>query len=324
MFLVWGEFFFLLILVYIFGSSVAKSSDIIAEKKGWSRAFMGVVFISMVTSFPELFTGISAASIVKSPEISLGQIVGSCVFNLTIIAIIQILFKKNKLFVKNSKSDCYPMLFSFFLMFLFSFALIISLRVRVFNVGISSIIIFTVYIVFLNKIFKNRKSDNNGDTRYENKSLSKAVFNFSISSIVIIAVGFFLPVVGKELAMKMGWSDSFVGVIFLAFVTSFPELIVSLASARIGAFEMLLGNIAGSNMFNVAIIFVIDIFYFKGDIISDISDKKIVFIGIIASVMNLLLFFMQKRGKSVKTFFLIPLNAIIILTLYLLSLVIIY
>ena len=321
---VWLQFISLLILVFIFGSKVTKSSDIIAEKKGWGRAFMGVVFISMVTSFPELFTGISAASIVKSPEISLGQIVGSCIFNLTIIALVQVLFKKNSLFRNNSKKDLLPLLFSFFLIVLFSSSLLISFRVRILNVGISSILIFFVYIVFLHHIFKNRKADGSEEKHYAEESLSKAKVAFAVSSIIIIAVGFYLPVVGKELALKMGWTDSFVGVIFLAFVTSFPELIVSITAAKIGAFEMLLGNIAGSNLFNIAIVFFIDIFYFSGDIIADVTDNNIFYIGIIAASMNLVLFLTLLRGKVVKTIFKLPLNSVIILILYILSLGIIY
>ncbi len=321
---VWLKFTALLILVFIFGSKVTRSADIIAEKKGWGRAFMGVVFISMVTSFPELFTGISAASIVKSPEISLGQIVGSCVFNLTIIALIQVFFRKNSLFRKSSKKDLLPLLFSFILIILFSSSLLISFRVRILNVGISSILIFVVYLVFLHHIFKNRKADGEEEKNYLKESLSKAKATFAVSSIIIIAVGFYLPVVGKELALKMHWTDSFVGVIFLAFVTSFPELIVSITAAKIGAFEILLGNIAGSNLFNIAIIFFIDIFYFSGDIIADVTDSNIFYIGIIAAGMNLVLFLTLFRGKVVKTIFKIPLNSIIILILYIVSLGIIY
>jgi len=320
---VWLRFLGLLVLVYIFGSRVTRSSDIIAEKKGWGRAFMGVVFISMVTSFPELFTGISAASIVKSPEISLGQIVGSCIFNLTIIGLIQLIFRKNTMFKRNSFADLFPLLFSFLLITLFSSALLISFRVRILNVGISSVIIFSIYLIFMYQIFRNRKSGNSVK-QYQTERLSRAVITFVVSSLIIIAVGFYLPVVGKELAVKMGWTDSFVGVIFLAFVTSFPELIVSCSAARLGAFEMLLGNIAGSNLFNIAIVFFIDIFYFRGDIIADISDSSIFYIGIIAALMNLFLFITLLRGKVIRTFFGIPLNSLIIIILYVISLGIVY
>ena len=86
----------------------------------------------------------------------------------------------------------------------------------------------------------------------------------------------------------------------------------------------LLGNIAGSNLFNIAIVFIIDIFYFSGDIIADVTDRNIFYIGMIAAFMNLLLFLTLLRGKVVRTVFKIPLNSIIILILYVISLGIIY
>jgi len=95
---VWGKFFGLLVLVYVFGTKAAESANIIAEKKGLAKAFMGAVFISAVTSFPELFTGISAVTIVDSPDLAMGEIMGSCIFNLLIIALIDIAFRKNNFF----------------------------------------------------------------------------------------------------------------------------------------------------------------------------------------------------------------------------------
>ncbi len=234
-----------------------------------------------------------------------------------------IIFRKNSLFRHNSKNDLVPLLFSFLLIILFSSSILISFRIRILNVGISSILIFAIYIIFLHHIFKNRKAEKEG-TNYRGENLKKAVISFAVSALVIIAVGFYLPIVGKELALKMGWTDSFVGVIFLAFVTSFPELIVSITAAKIGAFEMLLGNIAGSNLFNIGIVFLIDIFYFEGDIIADISDKNIFYIGVIAAGMNMILYLTLLRGKVIRSVFKIPLNAILIVILFILSLGIIY
>lgn len=323
MILVWSKFLFLLFLIFIFGNKVTKNADIIAEKKGWGRAFMGVVFISMITSFPELFAGISAASIVDSPDISIGEIVGSCIFNFLIIGIIELFFRRNKIFENKIKKDQLPLIFSLILISILTAALYIKLSFNIMNVGISSIIIFFIYLFFMKVIFKSRKTDKKNNN-YTKMSLKKAIYTFSFASLIIILVGIYLPVVGKELALRMGWTDSFVGVVFLAFVTSFPELIVSFAAARIGAFDMLLGNIAGSNLFNLAIIFMIDIFYLKGDILLSISNQKIIYIGVIAILMNLVILSNLLRGKTRKLFSIIPANAMMLIILYLISLIVIY
>jgi cation:H+ antiporter len=134
-------------------------------------------------------------------------------------------------------------------------------------------------------------------------------------------VGTYLPVVGKEITEIMNWSSSFVGVIFLAFVTSFPELIVSIAAARIGAIDMVLGNIAGSNMFNIAILFMIDLFYVK-DVIMARASGIYVAIGITLMMMNFIVIFAIIRQSRLKIFNLFSVNALALALLYILSLII--
>lgn len=320
---VWVRFVSLLLLIIYFGTKITKTADIIAEKKKWGRAFMGVIFISMITSFPELFTGLSAVTIVDSPDISVGEIVGSCIFNMFIIGLIGIYFRRKRVFSLKSRRDRLPVFFSLILLILITLALFFKMNIRILTFGISSFAIFIIYIFFIYIIFKNRSSEKE-ELKYRDKSLKKEVRFFVISAIVIIGIGIYLPVVGKELAQVMGWKDSFVGAVFLAFVTSFPELIVSFASVKLGAFDMLIGNIAGSNLFNIAIIFIVDIFYLKGNLISNVKDFHIVYIGIIAIIMNILVLSGSgiQREKYKRKYF--PLNPVLLIILYLISLVIIF
>lgn len=323
MLIVWGEFVLLLLLIYIFGTMATRSADVIAEKKGWARAFMGVVFISMITSFPELFTGISAAAIVKSPDIAIGQIVGSCIFNLVIIAVVELVFRRNKMYQLTGKLNVLPLAFSIIIITVLTLLLSIQFKPHLFHVGLSSMIIFFLYLVFMHIIFKERKAEEEEEERYKDKSLVKEVVNFIVSAVIIIAVGIYLPMVGKELAHIMHWTDSFVGVIFLALVTSFPELVVSFTTAKIGAIDMLVGNIAGSNLFNIAIIFIIDIAYVKGNILLDASSSNIS-VGLIAILMNFVVFFAVVRKSSYRLFNLISINAILLIALYIINLLVIY
>ncbi|UCH96969.1 MAG: sodium:calcium antiporter [Candidatus Aminicenantes bacterium] len=323
MLIVWGKFILLLILVYIFGTRATRSADIIAEKKKLARAFMGVVFISMITSFPELFTGISAAAIVKSPDIAIGQIVGSCIFNLVIIAVVELLFRQKNLYQLTGKLNVLPLGFSLIIIAVVTLSLSVQFRLNVFHVGVSSIFIFVLYLVFMYIVFRERKVKQKEEEKYKNKSLSKEIVSFIISAIIIIAVGIYLPVVGKELAQIMNWSDSFVGVIFLALVTSFPELVVSFSTVKMGAIDMLVGNIAGSNLFNIAIIFIIDVAYIKGDVLLSSSPVNIS-VGLIAILMNFVVFFAVVRQSSYRVFNLISINAILLIMLYLFNLLVIY
>lgn len=320
MFLIWSKFLILLGLVYVFGSQLTRSADIIAEKMKFARAFMGVVFISMITSFPELFTGISAASIVKSADMAVGEIIGSCVFNLFIIAIIDSFFRKKNLYLNHRKGDLLPLGFSFLMIGFLTLSLSIGLDVQVFNMGVSSLVIAGFYLFFLWVIFKERRVSVEMEI-YPEKNLKKEMTKFLLSGLFIIAIGFYLPVVGKEISVVMDWQESFVGVVFLAFVTSFPELVVSFSMARIGAFDMFIGNIAGSNMFNISIVFFIDLFYQKGNVLKDVSSIN-VSCGIIAMVMNFVVFFALVRRSRYQVFNLISINSILLVLLYVINILI--
>jgi cation:H+ antiporter len=323
MLIVWGKFVLLLILIYIFGTRATRSADVIAEKKGLARAFMGVVFISMITSFPELFTGISAGAIVESPDIAIGQIIGSCIFNLVIIAVVELLFRKHKIYQLTGKQNFLPLGFSIILVTTLTLLLSIQFELNVFHVGLSSIILFFLYLVFMNLIFRERKARKQQEEKYKDKSQAKEMVWLIISALIIIAVGIYLPVVCKELAQIMNWTDSFVGVIFLALATSFPELVVSFSTAKMGAIDMLVGNIAGSNLFNIGIVFVIDVAYTKGNILLSTSSSNIS-VGLIAILMNFVVFFAVMRRSSYRVLGFISINAILLIVLYFVNLIVIY
>ena len=69
----------------------------------------------------------------------------------------------------------------------------------------------------------------------------------------------------------MGWSRSFVGTLFMAFVTTLPEIAVTLSAVRPRALDMAIGNLLGSNLFNVTVLAIDDIFYARGPLLADVS-----------------------------------------------------
>ncbi len=188
--LIWGQFVILLILVLIFGNRAARSADIIAEKKNLGKAFMGLVFISMVTSFPELFTGISAGAVVEAPDIAVGQIMGSCVFNMLILGVVEVFFRKKHLYQLTGKANILPLGFSLIIITLVTFFISTRFGWKLWHIGLSTIIIFAVYLLFMYVIFKERRAENNeGDEKYKDKKLSTEIVMFAISTSIIIAVG---------------------------------------------------------------------------------------------------------------------------------------
>ena len=101
--MVWLAFVFCLILILFAGFKLTRYGDAIAEKTGLGCVWIGLVLIALVTSLPELVTGISAAALVDAPDLALGTIFGSCTFNLAILAVLDILSSNGPVLNKVSR-----------------------------------------------------------------------------------------------------------------------------------------------------------------------------------------------------------------------------
>ena len=87
----------------------------------------------------------------------------------------------------------------------------------------------------------------------------------------MVAAGIWLPFVGADLADAMGWRKTFVGSLFVAGATSLPELVVTVAAIRIGALNMAIANLLGSNLFDMVALAIDDLVYAKGPILWAVS-----------------------------------------------------
>jgi len=107
--------------------------------------------------------------------------------------------------------------------------------------------------------------------RYPNITLHQAGARYTVAAVAVVAAGSILPFIAADLADLMGWSRSFVGTQFVAAVTSLPELTVTFAALRLGAIDMAIANLLGSNLFNIAILAIDDVFYLPGPLLADVS-----------------------------------------------------
>lgn len=94
---------------------------------------------------------------------------------------------------------------------------------------------------------------------------------FGASALLVLAAGSGLPGVAQGLAQVLGLSSSFVGTVFMAVATALPEMAVTLAALRLGALDLALGNLLGSNLFNLALLALDDLAYTAGPLLSVVA-----------------------------------------------------
>ena len=104
----------------------------------------------------------------------------------------------------------------------------------------------------------------------------KPLLGYLGCTVVIFIAGQMLAKTAEELAEVTGLGSTFVGTTLVGLTTSLPEFVTTFAALRMGAFEMAVGNIFGSNCFNMATLVPLDFFYRKGDVLAHVGSAHVV------------------------------------------------
>lgn len=288
------------------GKRLAIYGDKIGEILGLSKVWLGFIMMASITSLPELITGISSVTIVNSPDLAAGDIFGSCMFNILILAMLDIIVKKPLTSMVKS-GHVLAGICSIILVSIAGLGIFIRDIPDFFGISPITILIIAVYLISVRLIFLFEKKSTaeiqkseSAKTEHEQITLQLVVFLYVINALIVIAGALFLPFFGEIIAEHSGLGSTFFGTFFIAMSTSLPELVVSVSAVRIGSVDIAVGNLIGSNVFNILILAIDDIFYLQGSLFNAISDINIItiFFIIIASgtvIIGLILKFEKKR-----------------------------
>jgi cation:H+ antiporter len=277
--LIWIAFAACIVAVLTAGTKLTRYGDVIADKTGMGRAWVGVVLLASVTSLPELATGISSVALFDVPNIALGDIFGSCMFNLVIVAVLDALQRQQPISARVHEGQVLSASFGIFLLSVAAISLLgRDVMPAVGWIGVYSLLFIALYIASMRTVFQYERrriaqfvQDVAHETSRDNMPLRTAVIRYAINAGITVTAAIFLPAIGERIAAETGLTQTFVGNVFIAASTSLPELTVAIAALRIDAADMAVGNIFGSNLFNMAILGIDDIAYTKGPLLADAS-----------------------------------------------------
>lgn len=313
------------IIVYS-GRKLSIYGDRISDLTGMGKAWVGLILMASVTSLPELIIGISSVSFVKAPDLAVGDVYGSCVFNLLILSILDLQLKK-PLFSLVKPNHIVASIFGTILTSISGLGMYFAYDFpELYWISHFSLLLMVAYFISIWGIFSYDKA--NGQIASDQISsqdtipthstalgLRNAIIGYALHAIIVVATAMLLPAFGKNIATYTGLGDSFFGTLFIASTTSLPELVVSLTAIRMGSTDIAVGNLLGSNIFNMFILGIDDIFYTEGSLFKAISPSHMlsVFIIIImTSVVGLSLMFKPKK----KQLWIMGIDAFFIMILY--------
>lgn len=305
-------FLFVSILVIILSIKLSVYADEITKTTNISKNIVGGVLVAGITSLPELVTCLSSIYL-KNYYLAFGDILGSNLFNISIICFFDIIFIKKFIFNKtNSSSLIYILLLINYIFIYLSLSSVFS--ISLFNIGIPSIIIIATYMYYLKHV-------NSCEEKESVKCINKGIIilKFIITSIILVITSILLTfIVNKLSIMYPSVSSSFIGAIFLGITTSMPEVVTFITLIKLNNYSMALLDIIGSNLFNLLIIAIGDLVMLN-DKIYNYADRQSFFILILCIVTTFISMLQNKIKLNNKLLYIIP--SVIIFLLYLLFLI---
>jgi cation:H+ antiporter len=300
---VWCQFITAAAVIVFAGVKLCHYGERIAQRSGLSRAWVGIILIAFVTSLPELATSMGAALIVKAPDLALGDLLGSNAFNLMALGFLFLIWRQRQPMGQISgRVIC--ILFGIVLVGLVSGGVRLGSPFALRWFGLDSLLIFVVYILGMRLIYRYESHEHNSrPSGFEGPQTPEfSVIKFIIVALAIVWAGIWLAKLGDKITLGTQWGQTFVGSLFLAIITSFPEVVVAAAALKTGAVDMAIGALVGSNLFNLNIIPLTDIFYRSGPILKEVSSVNLLLAGIVAvlSLITLGSLLYRSKKKSVR------------------------
>ena len=253
----------------------------LAATFGIPPIIIGITLVAFGTSLPEMVVSL-LANLKGEGGIALGNIIGSNIANIGLVLGFSAIVAPISFQFKNNRSDFFFLVGISFLLAIICFSGDI-LRIY----GLVFVLLLTGY---LRSLFLRRKMDNSNNNSQENMV---RIVLFTSVGIVLLYIGTELFIRGSiGIAKQMGVTNTNIGLTLVALGTSAPELAASLSAARKGESDMIIGNIIGSNLFNIlAVIGVTSLFNTIVVNIEELQISIIIFLGLVCLLPILLAVF---------------------------------
>jgi cation:H+ antiporter len=286
---VWIQFLASAALIVFAAIQLAKYGEVIAIRTRLGGMVVGVVLLAGATSLPEVLTTISSLS-QGIPNLAAGNLLGSNMFNMFLLAVLDLLHRKDRILRKAALKHALTGSLTVFLIGLVVFFMLADIQLQVGWIGIDSLAIMLAYIVAMRLIQSHHAHASNPSAVTEEipegvPSLRRGLFGFSLAALGLVIVTPWMVRSSAEIAEITGMGATFIGATLVAIVTSLPELATTIAALKLGADDMAIGNLFGSNLFNTFAIGLTDVFYLQGRFL-EVIDPAFLLVAILGLLMT--------------------------------------
>lgn len=270
------------IAVWFAGSRLARYVDALTNKTGLGQAFMGMLLLGGITSLPEV-AAVSTSAATGNAALAVNNLLGTASINLVLLAAADIYFGRGALTAIAARPA--TLMQGVLAMILASLVALVATIGDVETIGIgggSMAIAFAAFgALWLSSHFEHRhvweivgdagKDDagDRGEAKQDDRSVGRLCLYIGICAVLILISGFILSTAADAIATRTGLAAGMVGFVLVGFATSLPELSSIIAALQLKRFQMAIGDIFGTNIFNLLLIAVADIFYRGGPVLAE-------------------------------------------------------
>ena len=289
-----GIFFLLLaFLTVILSIKLSYYGDKITKQTKVGAAFVGGLLIASITSLPEFVTSVSAV-IIDNAALSFGDIVGSNMFNVFILAVYNIYFFKKDVFKNTSRKYIFECLI------LITDYIFIVLGTNNIFINFVTFFLFCAYLIYMISVLKNKDEESNEEP---DQKVNYVFIKFILTAVIMVFLSIMLTKEADKIAhMYPSFSSSSIGAMLLGITTSLPEVVTTFSLLKLGNFNMAASNMLGSNIFNFLVLAISDIFVKESHIYSYSDSYTMMYVvgGIVTTFLLVISLILKKNNKIVQ------------------------
>lgn len=298
--------------VWFGGSQLARYVDAVATRTGAGHALMGMLLLGGVTSLPEV-AAVSTSAAMGNAPLAVNNLLGTASINILILAVADILYGRDALTAVAARPA--TLMQGLLAMLLATMVAMIATvgDVAIFGVGAGAVAIAAaaVLALWMSSQFEHRHAwelvgrqdeepRGEGAVPAEQRPLPRIFLYISLCALLILVAGFLLSSSADAIATKTGLAAGMVGFLLVGFATSLPEISSVTAAVRLRRYQMAIGDIFGTNIFNMMLIFLADLIY-PGDPVLGESGRFEV-IGAILTILMTGIFvvgLLERRDRTI-------------------------
>ena len=296
-------------VITLCGIRLSDYADRLADKTGWGEALMGGLFLAGVTSVPDFAATLTAAADGYA-ELAMGNILGSMAVNLAFLAVGDLTYRSANL--EHAAASSGNLIQASLFIVLLTIPLLAMLTPAFTVLGVHPVtpVLLAAYLFGYHLVRRDLDSpmwhprrtgqtvvDKPDGNRSRDQSLPGLWCKFALVALLTGVAGWLLMSSAETLVESTPLSETLVGTLLTAVFTSLPELVTTLAAIRYGALTLAVGNILGTNCFNVVVIAAADVTYRGGSIYHAVTSQQLVWSAIAILLTGILLLGLLRRER---------------------------